>query len=448
MNPFKKIAAKAATILRPRPDQGEINVLSLYNRWRQYPANGMTPESLQAILQEADQGNISKQMELMSEIQQKDPQIFSCFNRRSRSVLKRQFQVNAADSTIGAYKGHADYVAKVIKGVKDFQNVRFNGLDAVGKGFSAQQIMWKVDPAGNPYIDRFEWLDQRNFRTGLATDMKSDLNIIRRLTDENLIDGFPLEQNKWFVPIIKAVSGNVGAAGLLRTCAWYYLFKNFDIKAWIQFAELYGMPLRLGKYQVGASEKEKEDLRIALQTIGQDASGIMPVTTQIELKEAMSKAASFDSFEKLADYCDTQNSKAILGHSAAVDSTAGKLGNESNADDAIYDIIESDASAFDDSFNDQVVKPITIYKFGPQELYPRFQTLVVPPMDRKLELDLMNRFQQPLPKTFYYSNVGFPVPVENEEVVMPVQVSVPPGNLFGTQVPAKDVIASDKKKSQ
>lgn len=429
-----------------RPDTNEIKTVSSFNRWSTYPSHGLTPESLVGLLQEADQGNLSRQMELMSEIEQKDPHIFSCYNRRKRSVLKRKWQIIAADTKEAIYKQHAEYINKVVLGIKDFQDVRFDALDAVGKGFSVQQIMWKIDAANNVYIDRFESVHQKNFRGGLATDPKSDLNVLRRLTDEALADGVELERNKWFIPIIKAVSGNIGSAGLLRTNAWYYLFKNFDVKAWVQFAEVYGLPLRVGKYGAGAGEKEKEDLLSALRSIGQDASAIISDSTKIEFVEAISKAASFDSFEKLADYSDKQNSKAILGHSASVDSTAGKLGGEQTADDAIYDIIESDAFAFDTAFNNRVITPLTIFQFGEQEYYSKFQTIVVPPKDRKTELDLMNSFQQPLSKKFYYESIGFPVPEEGEEVVMPAPASVPSGNPFGTSVPAKQITASDGKK--
>ncbi|MDP1675709.1 MAG: DUF935 family protein [Bacteroidota bacterium] len=440
------LALKAATnSFRDRPNTDEISTASLHNRYGTYPSNGLTPGSLAEILKEADEGNISRQMELMSEIQQKDPQIFSCFDRRRRSVLKRKYQVIAADTKDGGYKLHAEYANKIILGIKDFQNVRFNGLDAIGKGFSAQQIMWKIE-GSDVMIDRFVPLDQKNFRTGLSSDPKSDLNILRRLTDEALMDGVELEVNKWFIPIVKAVSGDVGRSGLLRTCTWYYLFKNFDVKAWVQFAEMYGIPLRLGKYGMGATEKEKDDLLRALVSIGQDATAVIPDNSKIEFIEAAQKASSFDSFEKLADYCDKQNSKAILGHSASIDSTAGKLGGEDNANDAIYDLVESDASAFDGAFNEQVIKPLINFKFGIQKYYPMFQTIVIPPKDRSSELDLMNKFQQPISKQYYYETVGIPVPAEGEEVVLPAPVSSPFGNSFGPSVSAKQITASDSKK--
>ncbi|MFR3751469.1 MAG: DUF935 family protein [Enterocloster sp.] len=36
-----------------------------------------------------------------------------------------------------------------------------------------------------------------------------------------------------------------------------YLFKNYDLKDWVSFCEVYGMPLRLGTYDATASEKDK-----------------------------------------------------------------------------------------------------------------------------------------------------------------------------------------------
>ena len=45
---------------------------------------------------------------------------------------------------------------------------------------------------------------------------------------------------------------------------------------WVSFAEVYGLPLRLGKYAPGASEADKVALMQALIQIGADAAGINP----------------------------------------------------------------------------------------------------------------------------------------------------------------------------
>lgn len=47
----------------------------------------------------------------------------------------------------------------------------------------------------------------------------------------------------------RARSGYDTWAGIMRVCAWIYLFKNYAVKDWGSFAEVYGMPLRFGKFE-------------------------------------------------------------------------------------------------------------------------------------------------------------------------------------------------------
>ena len=68
--------------------------------------------------------------------------------------------------------------------------------------------------------------------------------------------------------------------------SWMYLFKNYDLKDWVSFCEVFGMPLRLGKYSPSASEDDKLALMRALVQIGTDAAGIIPEGTEIEFKES------------------------------------------------------------------------------------------------------------------------------------------------------------------
>lgn len=439
-----KILGKEILSTEPtKPNTEIINTNFLHSRYSTYPENGLTPEKIASLLKRADEGEISPQMELLSAIERKDSHIFSLLNRRKRSVLKRTWNVNAADTKEGIFKTHAEYVNKVILDLKDFDLVRFNALDAIGKAFSTQWIEWVIGEGNYIHIKKFHFVDQHKFRTGLATDLKSDLNELRLLTDEALVDGVPLEANKWFIPIIQATSGDLGKTSLLRILVWNYLFKNFNIKAWVQFAELYGIPLRIGKYGAGAGEEEKSALLQALYQIGQDASAIISDSTKIEFIEAMTKAASFDSYEKLCDYLDKQSSKVILGHSAVADSTTGKLGGEDTAEDAIFDFVESDAKGFDNAFNAQVIVPLINFKFGKQEYYPTFKTIVLPSKDRSVELDIMNKFQQPIARTDYYEAAGIRIPEENEEVFTP---SAQQQSQFGNPFAAKEIMAADVKK--
>ena len=95
-------------------------------------------------------------------------------------------------------------------------------------------------------------------------------------------EGILLPANKFIVHKYKARSGHTSRAGILRVVAWMYLFKNYDLKDWASFAEIYGLPLRLGKYAPGASDSDKASLMQALIQIGSDAAGIIPDGTSID----------------------------------------------------------------------------------------------------------------------------------------------------------------------
>ena len=78
-----------------------------------------------------------------------------------------------------------------------------------------------------------------------------------------------------------------------------YLFKNYDVKDWVSFCEVFGMPLRLGKYSAAASKEDKEALAEAIINLGTDAAGIIPDSANIEFIES-NKTTSAEIYENLA----------------------------------------------------------------------------------------------------------------------------------------------------
>lgn len=94
--------------------------------------------------------------------------------------------------------------------------------------------------------------------------------------------------------------------------AWYYLFKNFGIKSWVQFAQVFGFPLRVGRYGAGATPDEKDVLLRAVRSIAQDAAAIIPDSMRIEFVNTNS-TGNVQIFKGLTEYFDKQISKAVLG---------------------------------------------------------------------------------------------------------------------------------------
>jgi phage gp29-like protein len=428
---------------RRRPDTRPISTAGPLNRFSSYPSAGLTPERLSAIFREADEGNVARQSELFEEILEKDPRLFGMFESRRLGVAKNEGEVIAPGKDAKS-TGQADYCRELIERIRDWRQAKEDILDAVPKGFSALQIMWMID-GSDPIIDRLEWTHQRNFRFGRAMDPKADMNVIYRLTDENRLQGIPLEPDKWVIPIIKARSGHPARTSILRTCSWMYLFKNFNVKSWIQFAELFAMPLRIGKYMQGAGKADIQALIDALQNLALDSSAVIPNSVEIEFKEAMQKAAGAAIFDRLAQFTNGENSVAVLGHTGAAESTPGKLGENTSALESRADLIEADALAMDYIISDQILRRAIDFKYGPQDRYPYYKTHVQKPINRKELVEVydgaINRIRIPVSRQHVYETLGIPQPKEGEEVILPHE-EIPPiaAKMLGL------AMGSDKKK--
>lgn len=422
-----------------KPDTNFIPSVSLFNKFPSYPSNGLTPERLTAIFKEADTGDVSRQAELFEEMLQKDPKLFGMFQTRKLAVTREEYEIiGGADDANG--KNIREYVKDVIDNCRNWRGggTVTNGilnpvgaldgmLDAVPKGFSALWIEWEQSE-GSVWFNKLHWLHQKNFRFGRPSDARGDLNEIRRLIDGNIMEGVPLEPNKWIISVIQAHSGHPARGSVLRTCAFWYLFKNFGAKAFVIFAEIFGIPFRVGKYGQGAGPDEIKALKSALQSIGIDASAVLPESTLIEFPEPPQKGTNVDIHERLINASDSQMAFAVLGHTGTSQSTPGKLGSEDAAQEVKYDLIQSDALALSHIISDQLIRPLVDFQFGPQEEYPYYKILLKKPEDLLQEIQIDEKLGAivPLSRDYFYERYGRPKPKDEADSVQVQQRVVAP----------------------
>ena len=77
------------------------------------------------------------------------------------------------------------------------------------------------------------------------------------LRTEAFPGGYPFRKTSSSSTVTRRVRATLPGMASWRVVAWMYLFKNYDLKDWVSFCEVYGMPLRLGTYDATASEKDK-----------------------------------------------------------------------------------------------------------------------------------------------------------------------------------------------
>ena len=396
-----------------RPDTREVAVAQVSDKYSEYPSNGLTPVKLAEIFREADAGDVLRQMELFEEMEEKDPHLFSQLQTRKNAVTGLDFEVIPfGDEPLD--KEIADFIEEQLNGIESFEDVENDLLDAIGKGFAVSEILWGYDE-GHVVVQDIKTRHQKRFFWDTLDDSF-------KVRTKDAPEGILLPANKFIVHKYKARSGHTSRAGILRVVAWMYLFKNYDLKDWASFAEIYGLPLRLGKYAPGASDSDKAALMQALIQIGSDAAGIIPDGTSIDFITT-EKTSSSDLYERLARYCDEQISKAILGQTLTSDSGGGSYAQSKTHNDVRHDLTVADCKALASTLRRDLIRPLCIFNFGEDKRIPyiRFDCEESEDLTQTATIlgTLIEKVGLRVPTSFVYKKFSIPKPEGDEEVATP-----------------------------
>jgi hypothetical protein len=128
--------------------------------------------------------------------------------------------------------------------------------------------------------------------------------------------------------------------GLLYKVAMYEIICRNTLGFNMDAAELYGMPLRVGKTSK-TNEDERALFEKALAQMGSAGYILMDTLDDISLVEGGGSGAGFKIYESLEARCEKKISKILLGHADALDSTAGKLGGGQGEESPVAQALEN-----------------------------------------------------------------------------------------------------------
>lgn len=419
------------------PITEQMGAVRVRDQFSTYPSVSLTPTKLAGILKEADAGDVSRQCELFEEMEEKDPILGSKLQTRRLAVQALQMEVlpateSAEDKKIAAaVKENLDDI--------DMDEPLLHLLDAVGKGFASVEINWEL--SGNSslatrhsplaWVHGLSWLPQKRWT---FNDWKADWNapvlkLPHLLTDEEQIHGVEVPAFKVVFHRYLGRSGFTQRAGLLRGLAYYYLFKNYDIKDWIVFLEKYGQPLRIGKFMPGASEDDKKVLKEAIQNLGTDSGALISDQTALEIIDSKG-TSSGEHYKMAAEYFDHVYTIGVLGQSATTEGTPGKLGSEKAREQVREDLLRADARALAKTLRQQLAWPMVGFNFGWDKKIPLINFVIEEAEDlnalastHKTLVDM----GAPIPVSYIQKKYGIPEPVGDEPILQPPQ----PSSVFG-----------------
>jgi phage gp29-like protein len=396
-----------------RPETRELSAVSLAARWGTYPSTGLTPGRLAEIFRAADQGDVYTQMELFEEMEEKDSHLAAILQTRKMAVLSKDYEVLPYART-PEDEAIAEFVGEVIYRIPNLEGAFLDLLDATGKGFALSEIIWGVE-GGRARVMEVRWIPQKTVTFG--EDLKP-----RLLTPESRWQGEEPPPWKVIYHRYKARSGHATRAGVLRVVGWMYLFKNYALKDWAAFNEVFGMPLRLGKYDPAASPTDREALIRAIRNLGSDAAGVISKTTEIEFVEATRSAGNANPYKMMAEFCNREMSKAVLGQTLTTD-TAGATGTYSAARvhaQVRRDLIEADAQALASTLREQLLRPLVGFNFGWDKSVPWLRFKYEEEEDLRTLSEVYRNLQAmgvPLSVEHLAERFGIPLPETNKNLV-------------------------------
>lgn len=385
-------------------------------------ASSLTPSRLGMLLRQAADGNHDAYLTLAEEIEERELHYRSVLSTRRLAVSGAPVEVQAADDSAKA-KEIADAVRQDLTENDAFVDLLFDLLDGLGKGFSVSEIIWNTE--GKRWVPRaYKWRDPRLFAWNESLEEL-------RVYDERDLYGKPLAPFKFVSFIPKLKSGVPIRGGLARVAVVAYMFKSYTVRDWHTFMDVFGMPIRLGRYGIDATEPEIQKLRQAVTNIAADAAGLIPDTMSIEFIEAAKTAGGDQLFRGSAEWWDKQISKVVLGQTMTSED-GSSLAQAKVHNDVRLDIAQADARQLCAAINRDLVRAYVDLNFGAQERYPSISLTIDEPEDLRATaevIEILVKNGVPVPVWWVREKFGIPEAHDGDELLgapKPPAIEPPP----------------------
>lgn len=369
----------------------------------------LTPSKLASTLKKADEGDCTDLLTLASDIERRDSHVGAQLRTRRLALAGLPWVVEAAsDSTQDVQI--ADELQRLVKG-HAFSTLVFDLLDAILKPFAVCEIVWKTGEKWTP--ERFAWRDPRSF----AVSPEDGSSLLVK-TDKNP-KGEELEPWKYIVHAPRQFSGPITTGGLIRPIAVMYSFKTLGLAAWLGYMEIFGIPWRVGKFDKSATQEDKELLSEAIQVLGMEGGITIPDGMKIEVLNSMGSGAGSSLHRDLADWCDRQTSKAILGQTLTADTGGGSYAQGSVHDGIRRTILQADAVDLAATIQRDLLEPYMLINYGEAVPVPTLRCATEEPEDRdaffKALAPMVDRGLR-VEQSIVRDRLGIPAPKEGDSV--------------------------------
>lgn len=406
--------------------------IGLRSVWQWRPLASLTPTAVADILRRAAMGDAHDFLLAADDIREKDLHYHAVLQTRTLSAAGLPVDIQPWDDSAPA-KRAAELVQDALR-ESDLYHLITHLMDAVAKGYAVAEIVWET--SGSTWYPRAILPREAHWFT-----WDRDTGRLLRLVDGSA-EGAEIPPYRMIVHAPPVAAGIPLLGGVARSALWAWVFKSYAMRDWARFCELFGQPIRVGKYHQGASPEDVAVLKQAAFSLGSDAAAVIPEEMKLELVESGSKSASADLYHRLIDYLDRQVSKAVLGQTMTTDDGSSLAQAKVHAE-VRADILRADARALAATLTRDLIAPVVRLNLGEDAPLPRLTLRVDEPEDTAALADQVVKLSQagmPIPQAWVRERFGIPEAQPGEAVLDPARSGhISPDPAPSAQAATRDV---------
>ena len=386
------------------PSGMQVSGAPQWDSYYEHPGRKLNPAKLLAAYDLADDGEPIEMLDIFADRIEADASLRGDLENRVDSVARKTWQLQEGGDSAEDKKA-AQMLEERLRLVPNLLETFEHQLRFNWYGWSATEIDWRrVEGVAAPVW--FENVLHRRFRF--------DPNDRLLLVTKSSLRGEPLRRGKWWV---SARSGRrKSSSGLMRTCAWWSMFKSYAVRDWLVWANRFGIPSVYGVYDGEAQPEDIATLKKAVKALGRDGWSVFSDACKIVVEQATQGGKATDVHGAMTELCDGQNAKLVNG-ATLMTSTGGPgsfaLGKV-HADRG-FSLLSGDASRLSESFEAAVGLP-----------FVRYNGLSARPPRLKIHL-VQDQSPETRAKVFAMARNEIGVALDEDQVRQELQLKAPTG---------------------
>jgi len=334
-------------------------------------ARALTPEKIDAIMRDAESGDIERQSRLAREVLMRNWDIMQAVNTRKLAVLGCSWSIQPGDKTPEAARASRQ-LEDMLRSCGDgddalnFEEMLEDLLGALLPGFAVVEILWL--PGGG--FAGFNSIGQEHFTFAHG--------FTPRLVTRDAPLGIELIRERFIFHRLRIHGGDPALGGLIRPLAWLHCFANLNFKDLLGFIEKYGMPFIAAKVDPATADREKSAVKRLIRNFGSSGGGIFSRAVELQLLSSTDKG---EVYFELLKYVQQAIDRLVLGQLASGGESSGLSGGDAQSR-VRQDILEADCRLVSRTIDTQLCKVWSRYNVGPAVPPPRFVLDCAAPEDK------------------------------------------------------------------